>query len=437
MSSRGPGRAGCAGRLPLLLYFGTVRRPEFYADLVGADVGLGLLLDADRPDEPVPDDLLVVERVPFSAGVDAVAQAITRLAEVYDLESVINIEETLVTFWAQVCERLGLPAVSRYAATAARDKDVMRSAIATAVGTGRSAASGVAGSEEEALRLAAATGSPVILKPANLWSSHFVSQCPDPASLARAFGETRRAIAAYLTAEGLHDLEPRLLVEEQLVGSLHSIDCVALGQEVWTTPIVDLVTGAEVGRPDYIDFAGSTTTRLTADEQREMLDLVVAAVRALGITPGVAHVECIQTADGPRFLEAAARPGSHKTFMLREAYDINLLQGYRDVLRGKAPDLAPRAARSAAWVTPFPLLDGRLLTLDGLPQLYDLPSFRRVLHYRKLGERVTSRQHGGGYVMTVELVHDDADQLQADYRAAQSTCREILVVEPDPVPPAA
>ena len=419
-----------ATRLPLIVYFGTVRRPEFYVDLVGSDVGLGLLLDSETSDDLVPTEFAVVERLPFSRGAAAVAERLQRMSEEYEVESVINIEETLVRLWAEVCDRLGRPTIGNDAALAAREKDVMRERFAAKIGAGASARSERVRSESEALSAAAKIGYPVIAKPGNLWSSHFVFRCEDSSSLSAAYRDLARDIPSYLDREGLTGLETKILVEEYLAGSVHSIDCAALEDRVWTTPVIDVVTGQDVGPLDFVDWAFTTVTQLTDDEQRIMRRLAVDAVRALGTTPGVSHVEFVNTEAGPKLLEAAARPGSYRTFLLREAFGINLLQAYRDVLRGRAPDLEPQHRRAAASVASFPSVSGTLVGFNGLDRLYPLASLQRILHHKKIGERVESRRHGGGYVLTVELGHDDPAQLSADYAAARAISTELLVVDP-------
>merc|ERR1712039_178100 len=45
------------------------------------------------------------------------------------------------------------------------------------------------------------------------------------------------------------------------------------------------------------------------DEQRELKDLSVKSVKALGFTSGVFHVECKYTSTGPQLIEVNARMG--------------------------------------------------------------------------------------------------------------------------------
>ncbi|MER6028210.1 ATP-grasp domain-containing protein [Streptomyces sp. NPDC001851] len=418
------------GRRPLVLYFGAVQRPEFYAGLLETGVALGVLRDTDSVHTLEPEEFEVVEHLRFADGADAVVRRIEEIGRSRRIDSVLNVDETLVPLWAEVCARLGLPAMSREAAAAVRSKSEMRRRFAEHIGEHASARSAVVTSEEQALAFAAGTGYPVVLKPGNLWGSYFVSRCENPAELTAAYRELAAALPEFSAGQRIGDTPVEILVEEFLTGTNHSVECLVLGEQVWTTPVVDVVTGTDLGGTDFHHFARVTATRLTPGERDRMRALAADAVRALGIRRGLAHVEFVHGPDGPRLIEAAGRPGANRAPLLREAYGINLIAGYRDVLRGVAPDVEPVRDGAAAVVTPYPERAGTLVAYHGLDRIRALPATAQVDVYKHPGDLVQPRHEGAASPLRIELRAGSPELLLADLDRLTALSEDLFVVEP-------
>ncbi|MGQ0778885.1 MAG: ATP-grasp domain-containing protein [Pseudonocardiales bacterium] len=415
---------------PLILYFGAVQRPEFYAGLLGADAALGLLRDSETVHTLEPEEFDFVDRMPFSESADAVCRRIEEIARDRHLECVINIDETLVPLWSEVCARLGLPAMSRDAAAAVRSKSEMRRRFAERIGMHVSARSQVVTDEAQALRFASETGYPVVLKPGNLWGSYFVTLCENADALARAYRQLAETLPGFSADQRIEDTPAEILVEEFLPGTNHSVECLVLDDRVWTTPVIDVVTGTDLGGRYFHHFARVTATRLTPAEQRRMRELAADAVRALGIDRGSAHVELIQGTDGPKLIEVGGRPGANRAPLRREAYGINLLAGYRDVLRGMEPAIDPVRNGAAAVVTPYPEWAGTLIAYRGLDRVRALTSTAQIDVYKHPGDTVQPRHEGAGSPLRIEMRSGSSEQLSADLHELQSLCEEIFDVSP-------
>ncbi|KOG28530.1 ATP-grasp domain-containing protein [Streptomyces resistomycificus] len=421
-----------AAERPLVLYFGAVQRPEFYAGLLdtdsGTDIALGLLRDSDSVHTLEPEEFDLVERTRFADGADAVVRHIEEIGRTWRIDAVLNVDETLVPLWAEVCGRLGLPAMSGEAAAAVRSKSEMRRRFADYLGEHASARSAVVTDEEQLLAFAATTGYPVVLKPGNLWGSYFVSRCENPAELTAAYRELAATLPEFSAGQRLTDTPVEILVEEFLTGTNHSVECLVLEERVWTTPVVDVVTGTDLGGTDFHHFARVTATRLTPSERERMRALAADAVRALGIRRGLAHVEFVHGPTGPRLIEVAGRPGANRAPLLSEAYGINLIAGYRDVLRGVAPRVAPVRDGAAAVVTPYPEHAGILVEYAGLDLVRALPSTAQIDVYKHPGDLVQPRHEGAGSPLRIELRADTPEQLLADLAELQKLSEELFVV---------
>jgi hypothetical protein len=400
---------------PLVLFFGAFQRREFYETLLRSGIHLGLVRNLDNPTYTAePEEFDVVERLPFSAGADAICDVIAGIARGWRLESVLNVDEHTVSLWAEVCGRLGLPAPSTAAATAMRSKTVMRELLTERLGAGTGAAFRVVRGAAEARAAALEIGCPVVVKPSHLTGSFFVRRCATPDAAAAAYAATEQRLPAHCRANRVHDVPAEILVEEFLAGSNHSVDCLVLDGQVWSTPVVDVVTGHDLGGADFHHFARTTASRLGPDQQHRTRLLAEATADALGVRQGCLHVELVYGTGGPRLVEVGARPGVSRGPLLHRAYGIDLMAAWRDVLRGRKPDLELRRRAGAAVVTPFPDRDGRLLAYRGLDRIRALPSTYRLDVWKSPGELVGTRWSGASFPLRVQLWAADPARLAAD-----------------------
>lgn len=413
---------------PLVLFFGAFQRREFYESLLRSGVHLGLVRNLDNTVYTAePEEFDVVERVPFSAGPAAVAEVVAGIARSWPLESVLNVNEHTVSLWADVCDRLGLPAPSPAAATALRSKTVMREKLAR-LGPATGAACRVVGNAAEAAAAAAELGGSVIVKPSHLTGSFFVRRCDTPDQAAAAYAATAARLPAHCRANRVTDVPAEILVEEFLPGSNHSVDCLVLDGQVWSTPVVDVVTGHDLDGGDFHHFARTTVSRLTADEQHRTRLLAEATAEALGVRVGCLHVELVHGPTGPRLVEVGARPGVSRGPLLHRAYGIDLVSGWRDVLRGRKPDLEARRHGGAAVVTPFPDRDGTLVGYRGLDRIRALPSTYRLDVWKQPGEPVGTRWSGAAFPVRVQLWSADPARLAADLEVVREVSGSLFEV---------
>ncbi|WP_329612526.1 ATP-grasp domain-containing protein [Streptomyces brevispora] len=307
----------------------------------------------------------------------AVVAAGLALAARHPVAGVVTWDEYALVPTAELAARLGVPGNSAVAMTACRDKATSRrlfaehdvpSATSTRVDT-------LAQATAAALR----TGYPVVLKPSSHAASIGVIRVDTPDELPAAWT---------FASAGAGEQGPEgsgVLVEEYLFGPEISVECVT--QSGVTTALA--VTRKEVAFPPYFEEVGHT---VEADDPLlpEVAPVAVQAVRALGVTSGIQHVEMRLTPSGPRIIEVNARIGGDLIGeLVRLATGLDLPRIAADVACGAVPDLTPTTQASAAIKILYPQVSGTLsarsLSIAPGPEY---PWLHQVTWLREVGEQV-------------------------------------------------
>jgi biotin carboxylase len=248
-------------------------------------------------------------------------------------------------------------------------------------------------SADDAADVAESVGLPAIVKPVNGVGSHSVRAVRTVHELAEEY----REMAGHLpgSIRGLYDrrigdLDPTrsFLVEGRLEGVEYIVDLVVRdGAALWTRtvakPIVDEAFREPIIIVPALDLPGDLEDALRRQAE--------AAVRALGLRDGVAHVEFIDDKDlGPTIVEVnGSRPGGG---ILPLMHELNSgAQLYAETLAAvlgepRPPHLDPKIAIPLASVTIFADEAGRYVRAHGLDEVADLPEVLDVLPVAQPGQ---------------------------------------------------
>jgi biotin carboxylase len=299
--------------------------------------------------------------------------------------------DSVMVATAQAAELLGVAHVPAPVLAGIRNKFAARQAMAAAGVPGPRFA--LLPSAAAAAAVAAAVGLPAIVKPVNGAASHGVRAVSTVEELAGAYRELARDLPGSI--RGLYDrpfggLDPTrsFLVEGRLTGVEHVVDLVVRDGEVaWSRtvgkPIVDESFREPVIMVPALDLPGDLEDALHRHAR--------AAVRALGLRDGVAHVELIDDADlGPAIVEVnASRPGGG---ILAVMHELNSgVQLFAEALAAalgepRPPRLDPKIAIPVASVTVFADEAGRFVRAHGLDKVADLPEVLEVLPVAQPGQ---------------------------------------------------
>jgi biotin carboxylase len=401
-----------------------VRRGEFES-LEKRGLPLGVLVDTNSKHRLGDvSRFVVVERFNFSRPLVELIEAVRGIQRRWGLACLYNVGEYYVAQTAEVAAALGLPGISSASARLCLDKGLMRGRFQERIGPAATARFHVVNSEADLVSFANLLGYPVFLQPSNLAASMWTSCNTDSEMLLCNYRAMRREVPKYYEALGKKGAQLTVVVAEFLKGSNTSIDCLAdKAGRVYTTPVVDVLTGQDVGIDDFHHFARLVPSRLGAPEQEQLERLAVEGVQALEMSTSAAHVEFI----GPCLGEIAARPGGNRPRILELAYGIHEIHAYYQILRGQSPDLRGDRKCAAAIVTPFAAGNGTLRAIRHLERLVQLPGY--LCHEVRIppGRPVGLAKNGYRSPLYVELQSANADDVRrsVDQIASWSDLYEV------------
>ncbi|MBA5224584.1 ATP-grasp domain-containing protein [Streptomyces griseoaurantiacus] len=384
-------------------------------EAVAADNRL-VLIDSTAPPGFV-HDLVVDYELADVQDTEAVVRAGLALAERHEIAGVLTWNEYSLVPAAALAERLGLPGNTVASMLACRDKGTTRRLLAEAGVP--SAASKRVDSPEAASHAADRIGYPVVLKPASHAASIGVIRVDRPDDLPGAW---------QFTASGAREQGSEgsgVLVEEYLEGPEVSVECASFAGET----VALAVTRKELGFAPYFEEVGHT---VTADDPllRVVAPVARHALRALGVTEGVQHVEMRLTDSGPRIIEVNARIGGDfigRLVHLATGLDLPAIASA--LATHRTPDLTATSRGSAAVRILHPPTSGTLLERRMPAHSVGAGGgeLREVGWLRSVGENVTLPPQGSLYEARIGYLITTAPTLSGA-EAARLAAEEAMVV---------
>ncbi|MGY0231544.1 ATP-grasp domain-containing protein [Longispora urticae] len=274
------------------------------------------------------------------------------LAAEHRIDGVFTYDETLVVTTAHIAEALGLPGLGVSGAEHCRNKQYTRERLTEAGILQPRFAYVTTGADARAA--ADEFGYPVVFKPRGMGASIGVVFVGSPEEVDGAFAMSD------LSSHGGNPLyQGGVLVEEYLTGPEISIDGATFQGEY--RPF--FVGRKRLGPEPYFEEVGHT---VSADDplltNPELVDMLAAAHRALGIRDGVTHTEVRLTARGPAIVEVNGRLGGDLIpYLGRLATGIDPAHVAVDIATGIRPTLEPTLTRTVGIRFNYPDHDGRVL----------------------------------------------------------------------------
>jgi hypothetical protein len=164
--------------------------------------------------------------------------------------------EAQVAACSRLAPELGVAGISPASAQLCLDKLAMRERFLERIGpqaTGRFQEVRI---EEQLRAFAALAGLPLILKPTNLSASLFISLNHTLDDLLASYRRLVAEVPRYYQQASQGDKKLVIQAKEFMAASNHSIDCwIDAAGRISATPVVDVLTGADVGIDDFHHFA--------------------------------------------------------------------------------------------------------------------------------------------------------------------------------------
>lgn len=384
----------------LVLFLGAVRRGEFES-LLRRGYPCGVLLDLNTKLKLGDlSSFRVIEHFDFSRPKSELVSQINEIRKQHGLGCLINLIEQYVAHFAYAAQELGLDAVSAASAELCIDKYAMKRRFVDRIGPSCVPRFMKINSDAERRHFGEQVPFPHAWKPVNLTSSLFVTLCNDEEQEVNTYQTLLEQLPGYYVKSGQTDKQLGIMVEEFVTGPNWSIDCLIDGAgHVTSTPIIEVLTGRDIGLEDFHHFARLAPTDLGERDQRELTQLAVEAVRALDLRAGVAHVELV----GNKLLEVGARPGGNRIRILELAFGIDYLFAYYQILKGFVPDVRGLRLYPTALVTPYAREKGTLVAIRGLDRLEKLPGYSYHQIRAQVGQSVGLSRDGFKAPLYIEL----------------------------------
>ncbi|MEF9905559.1 ATP-grasp domain-containing protein [Streptomyces sp. P9-A2] len=339
---------------------------------------------AALPPAGLPGALLAEVRAVDPHDTAAFDAAVDEAAAAHPVAGVVTWSDAGVEPAARAAHRLGLPGIEPEVARLARNKYLMRQALAgcphlipryARVRTLRDA--------EQALEH---VGLPAVLKPAAGSGSKGIFLLRSARDLLPAFAELARLTGADGDSIFRHD-RGELVLEELLGGTEHSVEGFVHQGEVTVCGITDKTTT----EPFRLELAHLHPSVLPAAAGSAVRALTREVVTALGFDDCAFHLECMYDAEsGARLVEVAARAGGDfiGSHLVGLASGIPFHENVIRVATGRAPRLPNRPLLHAGLRKVMAPVAGRLVRVEGVDTALAVPGVQHVVLDRAPGTTV-------------------------------------------------
>jgi carbamoylphosphate synthase large subunit len=325
-------------------------------------VGARVIGIGERPKESLDGELRhwmshyeQVGNVTDEAQLERAVRFVQGKVKVDRLEAVV---ESHVMAAARVRERCGIPGTSVRTTFLCRDKPAMKDALREA---GIPCAQSVGTNNPDEIRdFAAKVGFPLIIKPRDAAGASGTARVDDRAGL-------ERALVEWGVTHGR-----QVAVEEFIEGHEGFYDTMSIkGRVVHDFATHYFPNVLEAMRTRWISPQFVTTNRIdTAPAYREVREMGLRVIKALGIETSATHMEWFYGPKGLKFSEIGCRPPGVRTWDLyNAANDVDMYREWAMAIVHGLPERPLSRRFSAGVIALRPECDGRITGYDGLDEV--------------------------------------------------------------------
>jgi biotin carboxylase len=264
-------------------------------------------------------------------------------------------------------------------------------------------------------------GFPMIVKPANLYESRYVSICYHEEELESTLKSTFKDIRKAYQSDN-HLISPKLIAEEYMDGDMYTVDSYVNSRgKIYHCPMVKVITGKKIGHDDFYNYLQMTPSGLKPRSIERAHAVAEAGIHALGLRSTTAHTELLKIDDDWKIIEIGARVGGFRRFLHELSCDIN--HTLNDVLIRipKKPILPKKCKGYACAMKWFAAKEGVITEMKGIKRIEQLSSFHKIDINKKIGDKAVFARHGGRSIFNLFLYNDDRSKLLADIRRVEKS----------------
>lgn len=333
----------------------------------------------------------------------------------HPIDAVITDFENYIVVSARLANKLGVNGLPTNAAYKVTDKALMRQAFIE-YDPIISPSYAEVDSEEDLLEFARSNSYPMIIKPANLVKSLFVTRVNNEIELINSYNKISNALPDTYSKLNIHR-KPKIIIEEFMEGSIHSVDGVidSDGNITLINSVVDILSGYDVGHKDNYHYSRTIPTELHKNQVEEITSTAKKGIEALGLRSCAAHTELFLTKNGPKIIEIGARTGGYRAKMHRLANGVDYYGALINVLLKKPVDLKLKRRDWVTIIEVFPDTRGVFNSITNYQKLPQLNSFEdSVVHVNK-GDIVGLAKHGFKATARIILASNNPEEFAKDF----------------------
>lgn len=223
----------------------------------------------------------------------------------------------------------------------------------------------VAYSWEETLSAAKQLGYPLVMKPSDLASSALVSLINNESELKQAFSDIDEMKVNFREQWR----EPLWLLEEYMAGEEYSVEACTFRGE---TTILGITDKSITGEPFFIENGHMFPADIEESQAKQITDLVLKTLQAVGHDHGLSHTEVKLTPEGPKIVEINSRPGGNYIAELMEIVTgFDVLKAHIELALNIKPDVETKITQCQSAAVQFyvPHQTGIIQQVNGISQL--------------------------------------------------------------------
>lgn len=177
-----------------------------------------------------------------------------------------------------------------------------------------------------------------------------------------------------------------IIVEEYMEGPEVSVETIALEGQIHIIQITDKLT---TGAPYFVEMGHSQPSLLGEETKRKIVEIAIAANKAIGIENGPAHTEIKVTQNGPRIVELGARLGGDciTSHLVPLSTGVDMVESCIKIALGEKPDLKPKWNKGAAirYLNP---MQGIVKNISGIAETESMEGIVQVVIVHGVGEHI-------------------------------------------------
>lgn len=200
-----------------------------------------------------------------------------------------------------------------------------------------------------------------------------------------------------------------VIVEEYLQGQEVSVEIMVVDNVVHVLAVTDKLT---TGIPHFVEMGHSQPSQLPHTDIEKIKDLASRAVHAIGINCGPAHVEIMNTSNGPKMIELGARMGGDciTTHLVPLSTGIDMVKATIDTALGHHPDIIKKWDKGSA-IKFIQCKKGRITSISGIEQAWNSKGVKYVELTKRINDIAADIQSSTdriGFVVSQGETHDAA-----------------------------